>query len=192
MRISANYTVDDWKSLTFRSEVDWALAVEMFRDRLRTRYLDHIDSILLRKTSGFAVLSLDCILVETLQQFRQGTRSTPWGKGKQYFVDFLTGTAFSEHFTVHSAERFYTEIRCGLLHQSEAEGAWRLKRGALPLVEITEDQKSIVVNVHLFHALLKEVITSYADDILLPQSFNARTAFRKKMNFISRVEGKAF
>jgi hypothetical protein len=143
MHISAQYTTEDWKALTFSDEAEWELAVDMFHDRVNSRYLDHIDSLLTRKVSGFAVLSLDCVLMETMQQFREGTRSTPWGKGKQYFVKFLTGTAFSHHFTIKSAESFYYEIRCGLLHQAEAEGSSRIKRGARPLVEITSDEKSV-------------------------------------------------
>jgi hypothetical protein len=190
MRISASYTVDDWKALTFTSELDWELAVDMFKDRLKTRYLDHIDVLISRKTSGFAVLTLDCALVETLQQFRTGVASTPSQKVNQYFVDFLTGTAFNEHFDQATAKIFYKEIRCGLLHQSEAGGASRVKRGPLPLVALTTDRKSIVLNVHLFHALLKEVIESYAQEMLRPQSVGPRAAFRKKMNFICRVEGK--
>ena len=124
-RISANYTVDDWKALTFNSEDHWELAADMFKDRQKTRYLEHIDVLISRKTSGFAVLSLDCVLVETLQQFRNGAKKTPDGKVKQYFIDFLTGTAFAQHFTEQTAKIFYTEIRCGLLHQSEAEGTSR-------------------------------------------------------------------
>lgn len=190
MRISANYTVEDWKALTFTSEDDWKSAVVMFKDRLQTRYLEHIDSLISRKTSGFAVLSLDCTLVETLQQFRTGAKKTPDGKVKQYFIDFLTGTAFVQHFTEEIAKIFYVEIRCGLLHQSEAGGASLVKCGPLPLVALTTDNKGIVLNVHLFHALLKEVIESYAQELLQPQSVGARAAFRKKMNFICRVEGK--
>ena len=191
MRISASYTVDDWKGLAFSSEVDWELAVDMFKDRLKTRYLDHINLLISRKTSGFAVLSLDCVLVETMQQFRNGVKNTPYGKGQQYFIDFLTGTAFARHFTKKTEKNFYTEIRCGLLHQSEAEGTSRIKRGPRPLVALTADQKSIVVNVHRFHDLLKEVVESYSQELLQPESVEARTAFRKKMNFICRVEGKA-
>jgi hypothetical protein len=82
-------------------------------------------------------------------------------------------------------------LRCGLLHQSEAEGTSRIKRGPLPLVALTADQRSIVVNVHRFHDLLKEVIESYAQELLHPKSVEARIAFRKKMNFVCRVEGKA-
>ena len=70
MRISRNYTVDDWKALKFKDETDWESAAVMFLDRLKTRYLEHIDTILHAKTSGFAVLSLDCALIETMQQFR--------------------------------------------------------------------------------------------------------------------------
>lgn len=189
MRISAQYTTEDWKALTFSDEAEWELAVDMFRDRINSRYLDHIDSLMTRKVSGFAVLSLDCVLIETMQQFREGTRNTPSGKGKQYFVNFLTGTAFSQHFATKSAERFYKEIRCGLLHQSEAEGSSRIKRGDRPLVELTADEKSVIVNVPRFHELLKEVIASYASELLRPESTACRKAFRKKMNFICRVEG---
>jgi hypothetical protein len=189
MRISANYSTEDWKSLKFADETDWRLAVEMFHDRVNSRYLDHIDSLLTRKTSGFAVLSLDCVLVETMQQFREGKRKTPIGQGKPYFVNFLTGTAFSEHFDKNSAERFYTEIRCGLLHQSEAEGSSRIKRGERPLVELTGDNKSVIINVHRFHALLKAVIASYEQELLQPRSITARKAFRTKMNFICHIEG---
>jgi hypothetical protein len=191
MRISGSYTVDHWKSLDFSSEDDWKIAVDIFKDRLKTRYLDHIELIIGRKNSGFAVLSLDCILVETLQQFRNGTKNTPYGKGQRYFIDFLTGTAFAKHFTEDAAKVFYTEIRCGLLHQSEAEGKSRVKRGPLPLVALTADQKSIVVNAHRFHELLEEVIESYVQELLHPQSVEARVAFRRKMAFICRVEAKA-
>lgn len=188
MRISAKYTTDDWKGLTFSDETEWALAVEIFHDRIFSRYVDHIDHLLTRKTNGFAVLSLDCVLVETLQQFREGTRKTPYRKGSQYFVNFLTGTSFSQHFTTESAGRFYEEIRCGLLHQSEAEGSSRIKRGDRPLLELTSDKKSVIVNVPLFHGLLKEVISSYEQELLQPESAAARKAFRTKMNFICRVE----
>ena len=90
MRISANFTTDDLAALKFENEADWIKAVEMFHDRLKTRYIDHIETIIRKPTSGFAVLSFDCVLIEALQQFRLGERETPYGKGKKRFVDFLT------------------------------------------------------------------------------------------------------
>src|SRR5882762_4357313 len=98
MRISRNYKADHWKALTFTSEADWQKAVDMFYDRLKTRYLLHIQRLLRHSTSGFAVLTLDCALIETLQQFRKGTRKTPYKKTELYFVKFLTTTAFEQYF----------------------------------------------------------------------------------------------
>jgi hypothetical protein len=58
---------------------------------------------------------------------------------------------------------FYKTIRCGLLHQSEAEGTSRIKRGTgLALVSYTVDQSGIAIDTHGFHELLEQVIHEYA------------------------------
>src|ERR1039458_2817007 len=190
MRISREYTVDDWKALTFQTEAEWGKAVEMFVDRLKTRYLEHIDALLGRQTSGFAVLSLDCVLIETLQQFRTGARKTPKRKVGQYFSEFLTSGLFGQHFDKNSAMLFYETIRCGLLHQSEAEGNSRAKRGnGRPLVAYTDDHKGVIVNVTSFHELVKSTVDAYAQELREPGS-GWRKAFRTKMDFICRVESK--
>lgn len=129
MRISRNYTVDDWKRLRFESDDDWKQGLTIFLDRVETRYLEHVRALWERKTSGFVVLALDSALIETLEQFRRGVRNTPWGNGKKYFVSFLTETDFGRHFDSKLAKLFYEQIRCGLLHQTEAEGDSRIKRG---------------------------------------------------------------
>ena len=191
MRISWNYTVDDWKRLRFASETDWERAVKMFEDRLETRYLEHIRAILLSPTSGFAVLALDSALIETLEQFRRGKPTTPKKQGQQYFESFLTETAFGEHFDVHRAGLFYKTIRCGLLHQSEAEGTSRIKRGGkLPLVAYTVDHSGIVINAPRFHKLLEMVVREYAAKLRDPHSGTEREAFWRKMNYICRIEAK--
>jgi hypothetical protein len=191
VRVSRNYSVEDWKALSFDDEAHWATAVAIFTDRIETRYLEHIRALLERKTSGFVVLALDCALIETLEQFRRGTRKTPQRKGREYFEAFLTETAFGNNFTKTLAGLFYTEIRCGLLHQSEAGGTSRVKRGGtLPLVSTTTDGTGIVVNTPVFHALLESTIGDYASGLLAGQDVEQRTAFRRKMNFICRVEEK--
>jgi hypothetical protein len=190
MHISRNYTVDDWKCLTFADETDWPQAVTIFKDRLETRYLEHIRVLLPRETSGFAVLSLDSALIETLEQFRRGKSQTPRRKGQQYFESFLTETAFSEHFDVDLAQVFYKTIRCGLLHQAEAGGTSRIKRSGHPLASYTVDHAGVVVNTRRFHALLEQVITDYMADLRKPESVDSRTAFRRKMNYICRIEQK--
>jgi hypothetical protein len=191
MRISRNYKVEDWKGLSFTSEADWCTAVTIFLDRLETRYLEHVRSILSRQTSSFSVLALDSTLIETLEQFRRGKAKTPSRKGQYYFESFLTETAFSEHFDVPLAQLFYKTIRCGLLHQSEAGQTSRLKRGGdHPVVAYTVDHKGVVINTRRFHKLLEEVIQKYAEELRNPESVDARKAFRRKMNYICRIESE--
>lgn len=189
MKISRNYSVDDWKALTFVTETDWQRAVMMLKDRLETRYLEHIKELLPRETSGFVVLALDCALIETLEQFKRGTRKTPQKEVADYFISFLTSHEFSEHFTEARAKIFYTQIRCGLLHQSEAEGLSRIKRGDLPLVTDTKDKASLIINKEAFHALLEKVIEGYCERLISGEDLQLRIAFKKKMNAICRVEG---
>jgi hypothetical protein len=192
VRISRNYKVDDWKRLRFESQDDWQRGVTIFQDRLETRYLEHVRALLGRKTSGFVVLALDSALVETLEQFRRGKRKTPKGKGKEYFRSFLTETAFGQYFDPELADLFYPHIRCGLLHQTEAEGASRIKRGReLSLASYTVDHSGIIINTRSFHNLLEQVIHNYVDELRRPESIERREAFRKKMNYICRIEEQA-
>jgi hypothetical protein len=191
VRISRNYETTDWSKLEFSTDADWQKAVDILDDRLQTRYLEHIAVLLKRKTSGFVVLALDCALIETLQQFRLGEPETPGGQGKQHFVDFLTQTSFGQHFDAQKAALFYTTIRCGLLHQTEAKHNSRVKRGAIPLVSYSVDHKGIVINVPLFHERLEKIIGEYVAELRNPNSVGARTSFRAKMNFICRIEEKA-
>jgi len=163
----------------------------MFEDRIETRYLEHIRALLPRQTSGFAVLALDSALIETLEQFRRGKQKTPKGQIQDYFVSFLTETAFGQHFDKPLAILFYKTIRCGLLHQSEAAGNSRIKRGTgLPLVSYTVDQSGIVINTRRFHELLEQVIHEYSAGLRKFESATQRQAFRRKMNYICRIEEK--
>ncbi len=190
MRISRNFTIKDWKALDLSVEESWEPAVEMFKDRLETRYLEHIRHLLPMKTSGFAVLALDCALIETMENFRRGTRTTPYGKGKEYFVSFLTSPNFAQHFTTERAQIFYKQIRCGLLHQSEAGKLSRIKRGgSLPLVSDTTDKKSLILNKVLFHDLLEDEIKLYYADLRSGTTPEWRPNFRRKMDGICRIQG---
>ena len=190
MRISRNFKIDDWKALDLSVEENWEYAVDMFKDRLETRYLEHIRYLLPMKTSGFAVLALDCALIETMENFKRGTRTTPSGKVKDYFVSFLTSSEFAGHFTAERAGIFYRQIRCGLLHQSEAGELSRIKRGGtLPLVSDTADKKSLILNKILFHNLLEEEIRLYYADLRSGATPDRRLNFRRKMDGICRIQG---
>jgi hypothetical protein len=190
MWISRNYKVDDWKALTFKTEDDWQKALVIFRDRMETRYLEHIRRILGHHTSGFAAMALDCAVIETMEQFRRGEPKTPYGEGKKYFVSFLTETSFSPDVSKRKARIFYKNIRCGLLHQTEAEDSLIKRNNTRPLIAFTENHKGVIVNAKVFHQRLEQVISEYAENLKDPHSKTGRAAFRTKMNFICRIEGE--
>jgi hypothetical protein len=189
MRISRNYEVEDYTSLQFVDEVDWRTATAILRDRLETRYLEHVRAILKRPTSGFAVLAIDSALIETLEQFRRGRPSTPSREGATYFRAFLTKTRFRRHFNDQTAKLFYKTIRCGLLHQGEADESSRIKRGnRYALVSLTKDRRGIVVNAEHFHSELESAVRDYLTRPADPTEVQLRQAFRKKMDYICRKE----
>ena len=188
MKISPNYKDDDWRRLKFDREEDWITAIDIFKDRISGRFLIPISKIENYEYSGFAVMALDCLMIETLQQFFKGTFKTPQGKGKEYFADFLTNTSFNNHFDTNMAEMFYSQIRCGILHQAEVESNSKIRiTTELPLVQYTDDKKGLVINRKEFHSQLKEEIRIYVRKLKNPLNTDLRGNFKKKMDYICRI-----
>jgi hypothetical protein len=190
MWISRNYKAHQWEALKLITEADWQTGVDIFEDRMESRYLVHTRRILDHKTSGFAALTLDCAVIETMEQFRRGKKKTKGGSGEKYFVSFLRGTSFSGFVNEKQASVFYTNIRCGLLHQGEAPASLVKRSSKLPLIAFTEDQKGVIVNAKAFHDQLEKTIHEYAAMLRKPESTKERAAFKKKMNYICQVEDK--
>lgn len=170
------------------SESDWQLAVDIFQDRIRERFLDPLARIEDCPYSGFAVLALDCLLIEMLQQFREGVNRTPAGKSKLFFTKFLTETGFGRFFDDRQAELFYRQIRCGILHQAELRGSSRvLVADDVPLVSYSEDNKGLTVNRRAFHRHLLEEFDVYVNQLKDPSNTRMRERFKHKMMTICRT-----
>lgn len=188
--ISPKYAVEDWKSVDFSTDGGWSKAIDIFEDRIRGRFLNHIDAIKSRTYAGFAVLALDCLLIETLQQFRKGIPKTPPGRGeaRRFYSSFLTETSFGCYFTEELASIFYDQIRCGILHQAEVKESSRvLMRKETPLVSKTDDNKGLVINRKLFHEQLVNEFEKYLSYLRDPSNSDLRARFKKKMDHVCRV-----
>jgi hypothetical protein len=77
MKISPRFTTEDWLRLDRSNAADWPRALEIFRDRIEGRFLDPTRRFRSYKGSGFTILALDSLLVETLQQFWEAVGRTP-------------------------------------------------------------------------------------------------------------------
>jgi hypothetical protein len=81
--ISPNYRYSDWQKLTFSSEGEWKIGIDIVEDRIKGRFSKWIDQIEPHRFSGFAVVALDCLLLETIYVTgfngvqAQGTPSLP-------------------------------------------------------------------------------------------------------------------
>ena len=189
MRISPRYNVDHWAGLAFATEQDWQEAINIFEDRIRGRFLEIIDRVEDEEFAGFAVMALDCLLIETLQQFREGSERTPPNKSCRYFVEFLTQTSFKDYFTTEDmAEVFYDQIRCGILHQAETKGNSRLViRPDVALVSPTADGEGLIINRRLFHEQLVRVFEEYVSSLRDASDSELRKNFKHKMDYICRA-----
>jgi hypothetical protein len=186
MRISKNYSTQNWKTLTFSDEKDWQKAIDMFVDRIETRFLGFIRLIEGEEHSGFVIMTLDCLLIETLEQFINGVSETPSGKPKEYFVNFLTNGSFGCFFNQTLAEKFYHQIRCGILHQAEIKGDSRIViRIGEPLAKPSK-HNGLIINRKLFHTQLVKEFEDYVSRLRKndPPNKALRDNFRKKMNYI--------
>jgi len=202
------FTGKDWRVRNYPShgkhgetwtEKDWNRAIRIFEDRLRGRYFNYIGVLLSFEYSvqdyhsGFAITALDCLIVETLQQFYDG-RDSSQGSEKS-FERFLTSTSFGddERFGKDMsdgslADLFYDQIRCGILHQAEVKTDSRIVSTGAKL--ITREGKGVVVNRREFHAQLVSEFESYIKRLRKPKSEkdqDLREKFRQKMDYICKV-----
>jgi len=200
MYIAPGIHRDEWLKLKLDDEKssDWNRAIYIFNERINSRYLEPVDLLIeadnerspLKRRYGFAILAIDCLLIETLQSFREGLTNTK-GKSEEMFKKFLTSReGFREHFNnVDQAERFYFDFRCGILHQAEVMGTSLLWSVGLLKGEKTDGIPYI--NRTKVHEYLKNEVKRYSDELRDPDNSELRKNFRSKMDFIARKKDMA-
>lgn len=186
LRISPKYKASDWQALDKTNAADWPKAVAIVRDRLHGRFLHFADKCLKDDFSGFVVLSLDCLLVETLQQFIDGI-TDGHGKSTKLSKKFLKGPRFQPAFDTDKVRGdFYSDIRCGLLHQAEAKKQWLIRRKQTTLLKkIGTD--GYIIDVERFHAAIRDSLEDYLTLLCKPKNSALRTKLWTKMDHISNV-----
>lgn len=196
MRIAGEFTASEWERLRTRlvagEQAAWFEAAKRLDDRIRGRYLDHARRLLDERYSGFAVLALNCAVVEALEQFRRGKPKTPAGQCGAYFKAFLTQTRFKVHFrTEAEAGLFYDTIRCGILHQAEAKEDSLVKKNTThPVAVLSKSGAGLVINARRFHEELEAAFEDYKQSLIDGMESKVRKdlrqAFIDKMDVIAR------
>lgn len=186
LKISPNYTSRDWSALAEDNPNDWPQAATIVRDRLEGRFLRFADQWLSDPFSGFIVLAIDCLLAETIQQFRTGATSGK-GKSEQYLTKFLSGPRFQPEFVEAARASFFEDIRCGLLHQAEAKKMWLIRRKQPNMLQHVSSGNGYIIDVERFHEAVRLSLQDYYEDIVDPLRDDVRRNLWKKMRHISRI-----
>lgn len=142
-------------------------------ERFNERYFRPIEDS--SSKHGFASLAVACIVIETLESFYQGLPDTKKAS-KKMFSDFF---ARDTKLNVFASENnwFYEDIRCGILHQCETRGGWRVLRSGSIL-----DTKNKAINATAVLRALQDVVQQYSIQLLVDETLWAN--FRKKMNAV--------
>ena len=183
MEISPSYTDIDFK--VARDDEKWEEMVVIFYDRLEGRFLKPIrlieNDMNIGMFSGFSILALDCLIIETLQQFYEGTiQSKNVGDSFKNFL--LQSKFFKFNFDKTKARTFYLDFRNGLLHQAQTKNRSLIQ--IKPKNMVTEIEGGLIINRKLFHRAIEDEINNYKKLLISGEDKIKRKNFIKKMNFI--------
>ena len=130
--------------------------IQFLSDRHRERFFEPIEILQGAKSSGrgfgFAIMALCSLLIETIESYKKGLPTSnradfddlfegidilPYKKddikkeikdSRQMFEDFFKDLENKACFPDVNGGLFFQKIRCGLLHQAQTKGGWRIIR----------------------------------------------------------------
>ena len=185
--LSPMYTKDDYKRLNLSTSSDekcWKQAVNIFSDRIKGRFLSQIQTLSKDiNSNGFAIMALNCLLVETILQFEIGVNSTSNCNSQQYSA-FLHNSFPNAFTSIDSAIYFYRHIRCGILHSAQTKGKSKLTCDNSYIVKY--DGLDVTVSVQRFSNLLNDYFEDYKRKLLDKNETDLRSNFIKKMGYVCR------
>lgn len=176
IKLASGTNVGDY--LSFEQAQDKQKIAQFIYDRFAERYIIPPESVPHAHKNGFAIMAVCCLVVEAIMSFRLGLSDTT-GKSRSCFEQFFQYARGFIEFKDMSSE-FYQNIRCGILHQGETKGGWRIRRDGRLV-----NKDSLTVNATIFLERLKAYLLDYQQE-LAQADWNDEIwqNFRKKMNSI--------
>lgn len=199
-KISEKYKNTDWTSLNLVDEnsENWNKAISIIEDRFNSRFFNQINRLKKNELSGFLIMSIDCLLIETFMQFYLGKESTEDSySGNQWksFKDFLKNSNHfnSEFNTNKKCHVFYKHFRCGLLHQAQTKGNSKIKinqPAMLTFIDQSNIEIGLIIDRKEFHKRLTKEFEDYLERLRNNEANfkgeNLRINGLAKMNLITK------
>jgi hypothetical protein len=174
---------------------NWTEAIKLFQTRLNRKFFKPIKSIIDKKIlegEGFTIVTVQCAIIESLASFRtgqifahkkvKGQASYIYNESGKMFVSFLhSSKIFKDNFyqidpveglqkdLPFSASEFYTNVRCGLMHEARTKGQWYInatkKDVKTEKVFIEQDGAKIKLLRTILHHRLNDCVKEYLQDL---------------------------
>lgn len=151
-QLTKNVTVGELKVwINLKDDESKQKIIDLIYHRFQNRYIKHVKKI----NSGFLKMAISCLMIETLESFKLGKNDTN-GKGNKIFKSFFESEEDNFPGFKELHYDFYSNIRCGILHQAETKNAWRI---LLKDELLNSDEKAI--NARLFVESLEKSFEKY-------------------------------
>jgi hypothetical protein len=153
-KLSHGITVEGYRQLEAAKDRDKIAG--FIQQRFVERYFDPISTAKLK--NGFCTMAICCLMVEALESFWQGLPDTN-RKSKEVFKSFFErSTKFAPLDVKYNC--FHKNVRCGILHQAETTGGWRItRRESAPLF----DSATLTINATKFHKAMRGALDEYCN-----------------------------
>jgi hypothetical protein len=183
-------TIGDFAALMTADSKNRVAIAQFVYDRFHQRYLLPFEEVPRVANSGFAQMSVNCLMIETLESFRNGWNDTMEDAtdaqgnklyGSDIFNNFFTRYEAMKEFQGLGVE-FYKSIRCGILHQAESKNGWRIVRtkGAPVL-----DPTNRIIHSTKFRRRIKKCLRAYCDELeIAAETGDTWQNFKTKMAYI--------
>ena len=212
MKIAGKLTIKDWIDLVggieedkvtidYKSDEKWSLAFYFFEERIRTRYLNPIKAILEMGDNlgeGFAIVNLQCSLIEMIESFINGWiyshKPRGWFKNGQksevinnacIFKSFFANRINIKDLKIDGGD-FYESVRCALLHETQTKNNWKIKKGIKDGTAFEEKDRFKIIYRENFQIDLETLIENYKISIVNGDDFDGISACELRENFISK------
>lgn len=173
-KLITTVTVKDYRS--YKNAKDREKLADLIYNRFMERYIEPFENN--PSKHGFSMMAVSCLMIETLFCFQKGGKKTGEAGGvvfDQYFSNSPNLKVFAG-----LGPAFYTEVRCGILHQGETYAGWKILRKGTLLQAETK-----TINATKFMKALKSDLREYTDNLRCePFSSKMWRYVIRKLNYI--------
>lgn len=210
IEIAGKKTIKEWRELVgtkenpkidYVSNENWEKIFAFFKERIRTRYINPINVILKmsdKSGEGFAVVNLQCSMIEMIESFINGWvyihKPRGWYRNNQKSEVINNSCIFKSFFSNRFIKNlkidggdFYDSVRCGLLHETQTKNNWKIKLDTEKTGLSYEEKDGFkIIYRENFQRDLEILIKQYETAIINGEEFCKINPLELRENFISK------